>query len=403
MRALGVVALCIVVVTSCSSVDTETPRDAAVWVSQDASAWKRVRDPALAGAGEQQMTSVSCGRSVVVAGGSEIVDGEREAAIWLSEDGANWQRVYDPDLGGSGEQWIWDVTNTGSGLIAVGSSGPSSDQDAAIWISRDGSDWSRVDGAPIFGGRGTQIATAVASLGDQIAVVGQDSGDAAVWTSADGRSWSRLRDPELEVDGYQGMAFVAVTDTGLIAAGDSDNDAAVWIYDGSVWSRSNDDADLGGHGRQAMTDLAAIDGGIVAVGNEYMYDEIFLRGGSRGTFDGAVWITNDMRDWTRLQEADAFEGVGEQTVSAVIEWNGGLLAVGYDLAGRGTVEEGGLPYGSGEDVDASVWLSSDGWSWAKVESPEFGGDDWQDMYDVADCPGVGLVAVGGDDLGTPPA
>lgn len=394
--------MALVMVTGCSTLDAETPRDAAVWISPNGSEWTRIGDPELAGPGEQQMTAVACDESMILAGGTEIVDGEREAAVWISEDGLEWQRSHDPDLGGVGDQWIWDVAISESGLIAVGSSGPNTDQDTAMWVSRNGSEWTRVDDGSSFGGRGAQVATAVAPFQNGMVAVGQDDGDAAVWMSEDGGTWVRMDDPILKTGGHQTMTVVTADEWGLIAAGESDNDAAVWRFDGTSWSRGEKGSSLGGYGRQAIEDLIVGDDGMVAVGNEYVYDEIYLRGGSRGTFDGVVWTSADGRGWTRVEEADAFEGVGEQTVSSLIEWNGGLLAVGYDLAGRGSVQEGGLPFGSGEDVDASVWLSADGWSWAKVQSPEFGGEDWQDMYDVADCPGVGLVAVGGDDLGTPP-
>lgn len=365
--------------------------------------WSRVDDEALAGPGEQQMTTVACNGAGVVAGGTEIIDGERDAAVWLSADGTGWRRVDDPDLRGPGAQWIWDMALTDQGLVAAGSTGSTSDSDATIWVSSDGSDWARDDSVPGFTGRGDQFAGAVAPLGNGVVVAGGNDRNAAVWVSRDVEHWDQMLDPSLGGDGKQAIFGLTVDGPSIFALGESDNDAAVWVYDGSTWSRSGDEESLGGYGGQGMEAMVATEDGYVGVGNEYTYDEIFLRGGSRGTFDGAVWLSDDADDWVRLERAEAFEGVGEQTVSGVIQWDGGFLAFGYDLAGRGTVEEGGLPFGSGEDVDAAVWVSPDGLIWTKVASPEFGGDDWQDILDVVDCPNIGLVAVGGDDLGTPPA
>ena len=87
----------------------------------------------------------------------------------------------------------------------------------------------------------------------------------------------------------------------------------------------------------------------------------------------------------------------------VVVWESRLIGVGYDLARGGNVEEGLAPFGSGLDVDAAVWTSSGGRAWTRVSSRALGGEDWQDIWDVVVVPEVGLIAVGGDDLGTPPS
>jgi hypothetical protein len=38
--------------------------------------------------------------------------------------------------------------------------------------------------------------------------------------------------------------------------------------------------------------------------------------------------------------------------------------------------------------------------WTRANSQALGGDDWQDIWGVAVVPELGIVAVGGDDLGT---
>jgi hypothetical protein len=117
--------------------------DAAVWVSSDGRHWTRVADPtgALGGPGSQQMSSVASSESLLVAGGTEIVGNEVNAAIWTSPDGTTWTRSPSTTPGMSslvdyGRQWIRALLATEDGFVALGREGRGRDDDADIWIGR---------------------------------------------------------------------------------------------------------------------------------------------------------------------------------------------------------------------------------------------------------------------------
>lgn len=87
-----------------------------------------------------------------------------------------------------------------------------------------------------------------------------------------------------------------------------------------------------------------------------------------------------VRAWARLTHAH-FRGPGHQLISGVRSGGPGFIAVGVDS--------------SGPDADAAVWVSSDGETWSRVDSPALGGPHAQGLEDVAIGP-LGIVAVGWD-------
>ena len=118
--------------------------------------------------------------------------------------GEDWSRVAhsEPVFGGSVPQLSANGIASGdSVLVAVGSGGDDSDADGAVWLSQDGLDWERVRTATM-GGRRSQFLNAVAAAPSGFVAVGvefnesvSDAGfeiNAAVWTSPDGRVWSRV-------------------------------------------------------------------------------------------------------------------------------------------------------------------------------------------------------------------
>ncbi len=150
----------------------------------------------LGGAGDQQIITVEPHRRGFVAVGHDEVDGEGDAAVWLSRDGKSWQRVPSRgDLGGHGDQMMLGVTSTPAGLVAVGRvTHTDGEIDGAVWTSVDGTSWklqtSRTYALP---GSEQQIKWAAADDAHLIAGgwVGRPGGDldAAVWRA-------RLPQPE---------------------------------------------------------------------------------------------------------------------------------------------------------------------------------------------------------------
>jgi len=193
--------------------------------------------------------------STLLAAGATGPLGTQDAAVWRSTDGRNWTMVDDADLVASGDQQIWSVHNAGGLLVGVGYTTEDGSYDAAVWTSRDGLDWARVDPA-MFAETGVQLMKAVAGGTDGMPLVavgcqddsskcdlGGDS-DAAVWISADGEMWEMVG---LEKEGVvgvgiqtmfgltrQGDTFIA---SGTATAKSGDLDAAVWTStDGRSWN-----------------------------------------------------------------------------------------------------------------------------------------------------------------------
>jgi hypothetical protein len=154
---------------------------------------------------------------------------------------------------------------------------------------------------------------------------------------------------------------------------------------GREWGRVPDDeAVFGGDRSQQMTAVVAGGPGVVAVG----WDD------SGGDWDAAVWASANGEDWVRVTQDEAvFGGAGDQAMLAVAEYNGALVAVGYDSPSGHVDAEPGT-------ADAAVWVSPNGLTWERVapEQDSLGGTGRQVMRGVAQHPTDGdLVAVGTDD------
>jgi hypothetical protein len=197
--------------------------------------------------------------------------------------------------------------------------------------------------------------------------------------------WARVPHDEGAFGGDNSQLMVSVFALGsrLVAVGSDESggdvDAAVWVSpDGTSWRRfPHDEAVFGGDNDQGMVAVSAFGSGLVAVGS----DE------SGGDADAAVWTSPDGFNWGRVPHDEAvFGGDNDQGMFSVSTFGSGLVAVGYD--------------GSGNDRDAAVWTSPDGFNWSRVPHDEavFGGDHWQGMISVV-AVGAGLVAVGYDESG----
>jgi len=257
--------------------------------------------------------------------------------------------------------------------------------------------WVRIPHDEGVFGRGRGMESVAVWEGGLVAVGWANSGDdrdAAVWTSSNGVTWSRVLGNEgvFGGPGSREMESVAAWEGGLVAVGwdlsDGDNvqSGAVWTSsDGVTWSRVlGDEGVFGDPNSQWMESVAAWEGGLVAVGWE-------LSGNSPDTaeVDGAVWISSNGVTWSRVPDD---EGVFGQ-MNSVAVWEGGLVAVGAELS-RNTTNTAEV------DVNGAVWTSSNGVTWSRVPDDEgvFGGPDSQGMESVAVWEG-GLVAVGWDDSG----
>jgi hypothetical protein len=258
--------------------------DAAAWFSSDGRSWERVQSPSFRGQEQEEMLTVVATATGYVAAGFAVTGPEADAAVWTSPDGQSWTRVEDPALSEDGTQRIYSLVVTPDGIVAGGTHFHANqfglyNLDARIWISEDGSSWEVVD-APEFGGPGWQFINAVLAVPDGLVaaggyILGQPGrhNEAAVWTSTDGREWTRVLDPALEGPGAQNISSLVLGPDGLIAVGYDTTPygtriPAVWASsDGTHWVRSLDPG-LAEPGNRWMNAVAADAERLVAVGTD---------------------------------------------------------------------------------------------------------------------------------------
>ncbi len=309
--------------------------DAAIWVAVDGRSWTRLMVPGLTGPGAQGLHDIAVGTTGMVAVGLDESSGVIDPAIWFSTDGREWQRVSAESLAGDGHEEILTVVATPTGFVAGGFEVTGDEADAAVWVSPDGVAWTRVH-QPAFADLGTQRIHSLTVTPNGILAGGTHyhpnqfglyNLDARVWLSADGTSWTRVDAPTLGGPGWQYITAVLATPTGLFAAGGDivgqpglHNDAAIWrSEDGITWTQIEDPA-LGGIGAQHISALALDGAGMIAVG----YDTASL-----GNRLPAVWTSPDGIRWTRTVDA-ALAEPGHRWMNAIAIGPLGLVAVGGD-------------------------------------------------------------------------
>lgn len=367
---------------------TTSPPDGIGGASESVT-WSRVAhdEDILGGGGEQQMNGVVAGGPGLVAVGSDESGGDQDAAVWTSSDGVNWSRVAHDEavLGGEGPQRMLSVTASGQGVVAVGAGSNGSDGpvDGMVWTSPDGLEWSRVPhDEAVFGGDGVEEILSVAAGGPGFVAVGTElpPSDAVVWVSPDGFSWSRISDDlgVMSGDGNQSSWGVASGPRLLVNVGRDEFagtwGAAVWTSPDGVAWSRVPDDESVLGARDVLISVIAGGPGFVAVG---AYDADSDR-------DAAVWVSSDGVTWSRIaHDADVFGGAGIQSMAAAASGATGFVAVGWD-------ESGGFS-------DAAAWTSPDGVRWSRVPHNEgvFGGERDQEMLSVT-AGGPGFVAVGLD-------
>jgi tRNA A-37 threonylcarbamoyl transferase component Bud32 len=333
--------------------------DAAVWSSSDTERWDQSDSASLGGPGDQRAVAVTEfssddpeGDVLVVGGWDDLIP----AVWWSTNGGARLTHSSSPDLVASGGA-IRDFVAFGSTLLAAGATGPLGTQDAAMWRSTDGRNWTIVDDADLVAS-GDQQIWSVHNAGGRLVGVGYTteggSYDAAVWTSRDGLDWARVDPAMFAETGVQLMKAVAGgTDRmPLVAVGcqdDSskcdlggDSDAAVWISaDGQMWEMVGLDKE-----------------GVVGVGNQTMFGltrqgDTFIASGTAtaksGDLDAAVWTSTDGRSWNpRLHPRFLIDDLGgppdDQAIRALTPFHRRSLS----FVAVGVTEDA-------SDQDSAVW------------------------------------------------
>lgn len=153
-----------------------------------------------------------------------------------SSDGVVWQVAARPPAASSR---VTAITGSNTGWLAVGQTTRTGSR-AAVWLSADGLDWTRVRDQAVFG---RFCASAVTWRSNRYVVVGSDcNGRPAALASTDGVHWRRS--PSQSAFARQGVARdVVCTASGFLAAGEDRSAAgargtAFWTStDGLSWRR----------------------------------------------------------------------------------------------------------------------------------------------------------------------
>jgi serine/threonine-protein kinase len=287
---------------------------------------------------------------LVAVGHADPAPLDEDAAVWSSRDGTHWKRVDVEALAEAGSQRLVDVVEFQGKLVAIGYTS-SEDLDAAVWTTTDGlTGWTRVWSDPEPGLQvmrelvvfdGGLLALGWSSIGEET--------DAAVWTSSDGESWERIHDSSFEGPGTQQMWTGVVLGKQVIAlgdipSGDGSKDAGFWRLEDGTWSMLD-----GGLSErpddQEIRDVAiGADGTVVAVGIS----------GDKPAEDVAIWTSRAGRIESWRQAHGRFAIERQQELLAVVPTASGFVAMGW--TDRPRTRE-----------DALVWLSTDGRHWSSPD------------------------------------
>jgi hypothetical protein len=219
-----------------------------------------------------------------------------------------WTQVEAAAEGGEPNPWVmFDIAPTPIGLIATGLDG--------LWISQDGANWQRhARDAVDFEGDGGFSKIAVSSLG---IVVGDPDGS-GLWYSADGQEWVAIGRLQMLMT-VSGRPLAATDDRFVVisAAGRlfSSADGRDWIASGGVPERSFVFVEATPQGFfAAKTSPVAVwhspDGVDWSELSVPFHGLVGVAGNAARTAvisaDGEVWTTTDLVEWTQVGAVQGF-------------------------------------------------------------------------------------------------
>ncbi|GAA3969065.1 hypothetical protein GCM10023085_59250 [Actinomadura viridis] len=302
---------------------------------------------------DHTVTAVGAGSDLAVAVGSANGD----AGVWTSRDGTSWTRAQGAQgaLSRPGPQQLVSVTGGKAGWLAVGSD-QAAPRRPLVVTSTDGASWRAADSAGQFKpARNTPLATFAAASGPAgYVVVGEDGLSAATWFSADLKTWERGRSAgrnglEALPNSNRWLRGVAAAQSGFVAVGGL-RDASVG--DGpaarpAVWTSAD--------GRQWALQQLPLPGGAAegALTHVAAKGDVVVAAGGTGATPLAYVSTDGGKTW-KESKPPLPEDVENVQVTALTATPKGFAATG--AGGRGS-------------TDVVSWTSADGVSW-KVSKPE---------------------------------
>jgi hypothetical protein len=318
-----------------------------------------VVDGAVFESGHSPVDAVQFGSEIVAAGYIEV--DVPTAAVWVSEDGTAWEQVgrfeSDTRIGG--------LATDGEVLVAVGTANDGGPDDrAAVWVSTDGVDWAAVAADPDVFPEGSEIV-AVAYGPPFVAVGSLPAGDrtpdgffsvSATWVSEDGARWTARVDPARGLD----LLDVVAGGPGFVAVGSTVTEDLPGRPIGAVLVSGD------GIGWSAVPNLPVVDP-LDEACEVYELEALasgpleLLATGACGEDLPVLWTSTDGVEWTWAYPLDLRRpGV----IADVAVTNSGFLAVGMDLPSDDD-PVGAVWY----SADGVVWAFQQDETWVQVSAP----------------------------------
>src|SRR3990172_1365548 len=126
-RLLATVSLCAACAPADGAATTNvaaTPTTAATSQARSADSWIRSQHPVWHGPGYQLLNAVRFGGPGLLAAGVDSSGPDADGALWVSKDGAAWDRVVEVGFGGPGAQGFHDVAAGPAAIVVVGLDSP---------------------------------------------------------------------------------------------------------------------------------------------------------------------------------------------------------------------------------------------------------------------------------------
>jgi hypothetical protein len=334
-----------------------------LWFSADGEAWRSV-DAGAGGpfdsTGDESIRDVAAVGNGFIAVGSTTGDGQ-DGAAWFSPDGTTWSRVEAPSLGGQGRQALESVVWTGKAVVAGGYASDGNGQgQAVIWRSADGAKWSNPS-APLAldsDGRTAAADYSVTSLSVDSAGITASGGNnwrPHMWWSTDGgQSWKLLPNPVHAGLFGDGVALVDSAASGAVRVAIGGEPSVLYIDAVNRWQDASGDAFPSGGSQPFATSLAVGPKATVAAG----YRHSAPKGTTRETFGGQIWLDRGASGWEAIDSKMLAAG----QLTDIVPYKGGFVAVGTEDFGVAA----GRQFLGDSQPDGLVWTSPDGRKWTRL-------------------------------------
>jgi hypothetical protein len=280
----------------------------AIWHRGQDGAWSLVSAaPAVyARPGVESLTSVAYGRAGWIAVGDVVSGAAQHPVVLTSADGVTWQAIDgDSAFAGSGV-YVSGVAASGNGYVIVGRQVNGGRTFAAMWWSADLRNWIRGYNGHLDGRLDSSAVHAVTAVATGYVAAGTHGNRQAIWISRDGQQWSPYDVPVPKGATSASLRFVAVNGTRVVAAGSAVTPAGnipivvVSEDGGQHWNHVVLSAP---DGLGTVTALTAAGAGFVAAGQV----------GQAGAQHAVAWGSPDGSSWSAATPI----GAGADQVTAL--------------------------------------------------------------------------------------